>query len=86
MQIVNVSLFEGEKMNFNVIDSLLDVLSEQIIIAHKNGAYDNESYIDAVNLVMTLSNINMDLEDKYNDCIDDMIRELNESKYTTLLD
>ena len=62
-------------MNFDIIETLLDSVSQQIIIAHKQGTFSDKNYMDAINLVYTLSAIVEDEHEAYNDVMDDITKE-----------
>ena len=59
-------------MNFDIIETLIDSVSQQIIIAHKQGTFSDENYMKAINLVYQLSAIVEDEHDAYTEVMDDI--------------
>ena len=59
-------------MNFDIIETLIDSVSQQIIIAHKQGTFSDESYLKAIGLVYELSGIVEDEHESYNEVMDDI--------------
>ena len=62
-------------MNFDIIETLIDSVSQQIIIAHKQGTFSDENYMKAINLVYQLSAIVEDEEEDYNAVMDDITEQ-----------
>lgn len=62
-------------MNFDIIETLIDSVSQQIIIAHKQGTFSDDNYMKAINLVYQLSAIVEDEEEGYNAVMDDITEQ-----------
>lgn len=62
-------------MNFDIIESLIDSASQQIIIAHKQGTFSDDNYMKAINLIYQLSAIVEDEEEGYNAVMDDITKQ-----------
>lgn len=62
-------------MNFDIIETLIDSVSEQIIIAHKQGTFSDKNYLEAINLVYTLSTIVVDEHKAYTEVMDDITEQ-----------
>lgn len=65
-------------MNFDIIETLIDSVSQQIIIAHKQGTFNDESYLKAISLVYELSGIVEDEHETYNEVMDDITTQFAE--------
>lgn len=59
-------------MNFDIIETLIDSVSQQIIIAHKQGTFSDENYLKAISLVYELSGIVEDEHEAYTEVMDDI--------------
>ena len=59
-------------MNFDIIETLIDSVSQQIIIVHKQGTFNDERYLKAISLVYELSGIVEDEHEAYNEVMDDI--------------
>lgn len=62
-------------MNFDIIETLLDSVSQQVIIAHKQGVFSDDKYLEAINLLYTLSTIVEEEHDSYTEVMDDITKE-----------
>lgn len=65
-------------MNFDIIETLIDSVSQQIIIAHKQGTFNDESYLRAISCVYELSAIMEDEHDAYKEVMDDITTQFAE--------
>lgn len=65
-------------MNFDIIETLIDSVSQQIIIAHKQGTFSDENYLKAIGLVYELSGIVEDEHDAYTEVMDDITTQFAE--------
>lgn len=62
-------------MNFDIIETLLDSVSQQIIIAHKQGTFSDDNYSEALTLLYTLSAIVEDEHESYTEVMDDITKQ-----------